>query len=178
MATRDDIIRAREARSREVLALVAHLGSVKAAAAHLGISRQRVEQLIGPGAHPEVVATSCQDCGRPVRTSRHRPPRCPRCRGHLARTGEPWSPNRVAPKPRPTATHCKRGHPLAGANLYVSPKGQRHCRACARDRGRQYRAEERARRSSPARDVIRARMRPAPPRLEVIAPAGDPTDDA
>lgn len=26
-------------------------------------------------------------------------------------------------------THCKRGHPLSGDNLYVS-KGQRWCRAC------------------------------------------------
>ncbi len=30
-------------------------------------------------------------------------------------------------------THCKRGHPLSGDNLYVPPKRprQRHCRACA-----------------------------------------------
>jgi hypothetical protein len=26
-------------------------------------------------------------------------------------------------------THCRRGHPLAGGNLYVN-KGRRHCRAC------------------------------------------------
>lgn len=29
-------------------------------------------------------------------------------------------------------THCKRGHPLSGANLYVRPNGYRKCRACAR----------------------------------------------
>lgn len=28
-------------------------------------------------------------------------------------------------------THCKRGHPLSGDNLYVEPMG-RHCKACAR----------------------------------------------
>lgn len=27
-------------------------------------------------------------------------------------------------------THCDRGHPLFGANLYVCPRGKRECRAC------------------------------------------------
>lgn len=27
-------------------------------------------------------------------------------------------------------THCKRGHPLSGDNLYVRPTGVRGCRAC------------------------------------------------
>ena len=27
-------------------------------------------------------------------------------------------------------THCKRGHPLKGDNLYVSPRGSRSCKAC------------------------------------------------
>lgn len=31
-------------------------------------------------------------------------------------------------------THCPQGHPYAGANLYVSPKGRRYCRLCARAR--------------------------------------------
>lgn len=38
-------------------------------------------------------------------------------------------------KPRgPTpGTHCKRGHPLSGDNLYMAPnKSKRHCRACRR----------------------------------------------
>lgn len=30
--------------------------------------------------------------------------------------------------------HCKRDHPLTGDNLYRSPGGQEHCRACARIR--------------------------------------------
>lgn len=29
-------------------------------------------------------------------------------------------------------THCPQGHPYSGANLYVSPKGHRFCRACHR----------------------------------------------
>jgi hypothetical protein len=36
-------------------------------------------------------------------------------------------------------THCKRGHELAGENLYIMPgSGARSCRHCARMRGRQY----------------------------------------
>jgi hypothetical protein len=30
-------------------------------------------------------------------------------------------------------THCKRGHPLSGDNLRVTPDGHRVCRACQRD---------------------------------------------
>lgn len=30
--------------------------------------------------------------------------------------------------------YCKRGHSMAGENLYVSPGGQRQCRACAKIR--------------------------------------------
>jgi len=33
-------------------------------------------------------------------------------------------------------THCKRGHPLSGDNLYRHPKGERHCRACKKLRGK------------------------------------------
>jgi hypothetical protein len=29
-------------------------------------------------------------------------------------------------------THCKRGHPLSGSNLYVHPTGKRQCRQCLR----------------------------------------------
>ena len=31
-------------------------------------------------------------------------------------------------------THCLRGHPLSGANLYVDGRGHRTCRACRRER--------------------------------------------
>lgn len=27
-------------------------------------------------------------------------------------------------------THCHRGHPLSGSNLYINPRGQRTCRTC------------------------------------------------
>ena len=33
-------------------------------------------------------------------------------------------------------THCPRGHPYEGDNLYVSPKGDRFCMTCQRERGR------------------------------------------
>ena len=35
-------------------------------------------------------------------------------------------------------THCKRGHPLAGDNLYTSPTGVRTCRSCRRVSYRNY----------------------------------------
>ena len=34
------------------------------------------------------------------------------------------------------ATHCKRGHPLFGDNLYVNPAGKRTCKTCQTARGR------------------------------------------
>ncbi len=40
--------------------------------------------------------------------------------------------------PRRDQTHCKRGHPLSGNNLYVDPKtGRRHCRECRRAHDRE-----------------------------------------
>ena len=33
-------------------------------------------------------------------------------------------------------THCPKGHPYSGDNLYVDPQGHRRCRACNRERGR------------------------------------------
>lgn len=35
-------------------------------------------------------------------------------------------------------THCNKGHPLSGNNLYVSKLGRRHCKQCERDRRRIY----------------------------------------
>lgn len=43
-------------------------------------------------------------------------------------------------------THCKRGHPFDEANTYISPKGERQCRACraAAERAGRKRRNERA----------------------------------
>jgi hypothetical protein len=38
---------------------------------------------------------------------------------------------------------CKKGHPLAGTNLYVSPKGSRQCRECLRMHARNAKARRR-----------------------------------
>lgn len=44
-------------------------------------------------------------------------------------------------------THCPRGHPYDGDNLYVSPRGARFCRTCLRlkdpEAQRRYRAKKR-----------------------------------
>lgn len=42
------------------------------------------------------------------------------------------------------ATHCVRGHPFAGENLYVAPSGRRVCRACAHDRDQARRPRSRS----------------------------------
>jgi hypothetical protein len=36
-------------------------------------------------------------------------------------------------------THCKRGHPLSGENLYVTPQGYRQCRTCINEKSRRWR---------------------------------------
>jgi hypothetical protein len=36
-------------------------------------------------------------------------------------------------------THCPKGHPYVGDNLYVKPNGRRECRQCVRDSGQRYR---------------------------------------
>lgn len=40
-------------------------------------------------------------------------------------------------------THCPKGHPLSGVNLWVNKRGGRHCRACNRESTRRYRARMR-----------------------------------
>lgn len=37
-------------------------------------------------------------------------------------------------------THCPNGHPYSGTNLYISPRGNRDCVACQRQRVRDWRA--------------------------------------
>lgn len=40
-------------------------------------------------------------------------------------------------------THCKRGHPLEGDNLYVNPQGLRNCKTCTNERAmRRYYAKK------------------------------------
>lgn len=41
-------------------------------------------------------------------------------------------------------SHCKRGHSLSGANLYVDPKGGRQCRRCTRKRIAEWKRKARA----------------------------------
>lgn len=48
---------------------------------------------------------------------------------------------------------CSKGHPLSGENLYVSPKGVRHCRECGRDRHAVYRSTEKGRFAAKSRDL-------------------------
>jgi hypothetical protein len=46
-----------------------------------------------------------------------------------------WREQALNRRPRRKAepkTHCKRGHELAGENLYITPDGRRQCRTCRR----------------------------------------------
>lgn len=41
------------------------------------------------------------------------------------------------------ATHCGKGHPLSGKNLYVPARGGRQCRTCRHDAVKRFRARRR-----------------------------------
>lgn len=47
-------------------------------------------------------------------------------------------------------THCVRGHPLSGPNLYVNYRGNRECKKCKRALNRAYMDRRAARRASMA----------------------------
>lgn len=61
------------------------------------------------------------------------------------------APAAAAPRPPKVAvvrrygakTHCPRGHPYAGENLYVDPKGNKRCRECRGWRGGGFRGTHR-----------------------------------
>lgn len=40
---------------------------------------------------------------------------------------------------RSAATHCPRGHPYSGDNLFIDKRGRRDCKECRRERTRQWR---------------------------------------
>jgi len=50
-------------------------------------------------------------------------------------------------------SHCLKGHPLSGENLYESG-GRRHCRECRREHSRRYEAANREKRNSPRRGKV------------------------
>lgn len=45
-------------------------------------------------------------------------------------------------------THCPQGHPYSGDNLHIRPNGNRHCRACHRERERRRYHERKAERDA------------------------------
>ncbi len=64
---------------------------------------------------------------------------CASSREHFERD-QPWqnAQRRAADRER-AKTHCPRGHPYSGDNLYVGPNGYRVCRMCQRIADRKYR---------------------------------------
>lgn len=59
-----------------------------------------------------------------------------------------WSKGRGRTSARVLAskkiTHCPKGHPLSGENLYVTPSGSRDCRMCIKRRGAESYARKKA----------------------------------
>lgn len=49
-------------------------------------------------------------------------------------------------------THCPKGHPYSGENLYVSPKGYRTCIVCRTQRKHEYRARQKLEPHAPVRN--------------------------
>lgn len=49
-------------------------------------------------------------------------------------------------------THCPKGHPYAGKNLRMSPKGERLCRLCVARRAREYYRRERTKQGKKVKD--------------------------
>ena len=50
-------------------------------------------------------------------------------------------------------SNCKRGHPLSGENLYVSPQGSRQCKSCMRTQHAAYRRTVKGKVAGKARDL-------------------------
>lgn len=81
------------------------------------------------------------------------------CLDHLCRVRSCCNPDHLEPvtirenilrgealsAQRAKQTHCKNGHEFTPANTRVSPKNERICRACARERERRLYAEDRQR---------------------------------
>lgn len=125
--------------------LVVELGSYSAAARQLGMTRQAVHYLVGPGvADGNRVAAICVDCGRRIVTHGVVDEvLCPRCKAYLKRTNHRWSVARVKRSRR--RAHCQRGHLLDEANIYVTPAGRRACRVCINIRLERHKAKQRQR---------------------------------
>jgi hypothetical protein len=80
---------------------------------------------------------------------------------HLCRVRDCVNPAHLKPKPHkenvligesPTAknarkTHCKRGHELAGDNIYIGSNGGRRCRICQKAYMRAYHLQRKAKRA-------------------------------
>lgn len=137
--------RERRQRRQDIADLVVELGSYTAAAAQLGISRQRVHALVGAGLVDGRARrnTTCIDCGEQIAATAYKTPgRCPRCRRFHAAHGVPWSDEAQQQFPRYVRQGlCRRGHEMNEENAYITSDGRRQCRACNTLRAKRRRAD-------------------------------------
>ena len=87
-----------------------------------------------------LAGVSCERCGRHPAVEHHHVDHDP----HNERPGKRPEALPRLPRRGPSGTHCKWGHPLSGANVYLSLDGKRRCRECGYRRMREYRARLRA----------------------------------
>ncbi len=87
------------------------------------------ETFIGPILDGLTVDHEChnRDIGCAGGRCRHR-----RCCNPAHLKAKTQAENSAAGRRGTAKTHCPAGHPYAGSNLYVNPRGERHCRICQR----------------------------------------------
>lgn len=94
--------------------------------------------------------------------------------GHVQHDKAMYETGTVGEHPNRLKTHCPKGHPYDGENLYLDPKGYRRCRACKLKARQEKRWRETGGRSS-----YRALVGPKRPNQNVgktHCPKGHPYD--
>jgi hypothetical protein len=105
------------------------IGAGGSAQVHTRAHRFAYETFIGPIPEGMVVCHRCDNppCARPSHLFVGTPRDNNDDKIAKGREARPWG----TPLTNSRKTHCKRGHPLEGANLYIY-NGMRNCKACRR----------------------------------------------
>lgn len=88
---------------------------------------------------------TCETCGKEFETRAYRlKERVVKYCSQACYKARPYSPHRSENHRNAVKTHCKRGHPLSGKNLWVRDTGARICLTCKRARQRRRYHERKA----------------------------------
>lgn len=132
----------------ELEQLLTQTKSLTKTAKHFDVSKERIRQvamrelgrdrLIEIGIPMKGAYTTCSNCDRRIGLGRKHG-RCDRCAHFFNTHGVERTDDLVRQlridahrngKQNQPWTHCAKGHPLEGDNVYVSPQGKRWCVAC------------------------------------------------